>query len=602
MIATYRKILELLDRHERRRFYLLLVMTVAMGFVEAIGVASIMPFVTVLANPEVVQSNPRMARLYDYFGFGDPREFLMTLGLALLAVILLGLVCKAVTVFALTRFSYMRNYSIGRRLLAAYLRQPYTWFISQNSADLSRNVLSEVDKVVNGAIVPAMKALAHFAVVVFLVALVVLVDPLVALSAGGVLGGSYALIYLGARRYLTRIGRERIAANRERFRVAQEVFGGIKDVKIRGLEPVYYRRFRDAAERYSGREATNQIIAALPRFLLEGIAFGGMLGLMLILFAGSEGGMTAVLPQIGLYAFAGLRILPAMQQLYGAITQLRYSRPALLAMVDAHRRLQVREAGGTVVSVAERLRVREGIEIRDLAFTYPGASRPALREVNMVIPANTMVAFVGGSGAGKTTLADVILGLLRPERGAVLVDGVEIDDGKLRAWQRTIGYVPQHIFLIDDTIAANIAFGIPPEQRDQQAIERAARIAELHDFVMEQLPERYDTMVGERGVRLSGGQIQRIGIARALYHDPDVLLLDEATSALDNLTERAVMDAVHNLGRKKTMILIAHRLSTVQACDTIFVMQDGKVVDSGNYSELVAKNPLFRRMAQPAAR
>lgn len=603
MIDTYRRILSLLNRSERRRFSALLAMILIMGFVEAVGVASIMPFIAVLADPSVIQSNESLAILYGMFGFTSTNNFLIFLGLCLVVIVVFGLVFKAVTVFALTRFSYMRSYTIGSRLLWGYLSQPYQWFLHQHSADLSKTVLSEVEKVVNGAIVPAMKVLAQFAVVLFLVVFVVVVDPVVALVAGAVLGTSYVSIYVCARRYLAMIGKDRVRANQERYRIGQEVLGGIKDVKIRGTEAEYHRRFRDSSFRFARHEATNQIIAALPRFLLEAVAFGGMLGLILFLLQKSESGLSGVLPLIALYAFAGLRLLPAMQQFYAGVTQLRYSRPALVDLSDRYLTTGVfSDAWKTPQSVCrERLRVHEYLELSNVSFSYPHVPRMALEGLSMRIRARTTVALVGGSGAGKTTAADIILGLLWPDQGSVVVDGADIGKQNVHAWQNSIGYVPQQIFLIDDTIAANIAFGVPSGDRDYMAIERASRIAELHEFVVQQLPDGYDTVIGERGVRLSGGQRQRIGVARALYHDPDVLILDEATSALDNLTERAVMDAVHNLGRRKTIVLIAHRLSTVQACDQIFVLQDGAVIDNGTYQELLDRCPLFQCMAAPGA-
>lgn len=603
MIDTYRRIISLLNITERRRFYALLVMILIMGFVEVVGVASIMPFFAVLSNPEVVHTNSLLSGAYRNLGFSSTQSFLMVLGFLVFTVVVFGLIFKAITVFALTRFSYMRINSIGSRLLCAYLRQPYEWFLDQHSSDLSKVVLSEVEKVVSGAVVPATKILAQLTIIAFLVALIVVIDPFVALMAGATLGGSYTLIYVGVRRYLTAIGKDRVTANQERYRTAQEVLNGIKDVKVRGLEEVYHRKFQNASFRFASREAINQIIAALPRFLLEAVAFGGMLGLMLFLLSASEDGLSGVLPLMALYAFAAFRILPALQQFYAGVTLLRYARPALFELSESYRQIvdHVHSTDfGSLVS-ERRLQVKEAVELRDVFFAYPKTSRMALNGLNMRIRANTTVALVGSSGAGKTTAADVILGLLWPSRGGVFVDEVAVTGVNARGWQRTIGYVPQQIFLTSDSVAANIALGVPEKERDDRAIERAARAAELHDFVSRQLPDGYNTNVGERGVRLSGGQRQRIGVARALYHDPDVLILDEATSALDNVTERAVMDAVHNLSKEKTIILIAHRLTTVQTCDEIFVFQDGQVADSGTYSELLDRCAVFRAMAAPGS-
>jgi ABC-type multidrug transport system fused ATPase/permease subunit len=323
-----------------------------------------------------------------------------------------------------------------------------------------------------------------------------------------------------------------------------------------------------------------------------------LLMILVLLFAGDGGSLAGVLPLLAIYAFAGLRLLPSMQQIYSELTMIRFNRMALdslhadMAEIHASRHELPPEA----VRV-EPVHLKERLDLVDVHYSYPLAERPALRGLTLSIPARTTVGIVGGTGAGKTTTVDLVLGLLELQTGRIEADGVPIERANMRAWQNTIGYVPQAIFLIDDTVSANIAFGLPAERIDQEAVERAAKIAELHGFVTEELPQGYATRVGERGVRLSGGQRQRIGIARALYHDPDVLIMDEATSALDNLTERAVMDAVHNLGHAKTIVLIAHRLTTVQACDTIFMMEGGRLVAQGTYDELLRKSGKFRAMA-----
>jgi ABC-type multidrug transport system fused ATPase/permease subunit len=312
-----------------------------------------------------------------------------------------------------------------------------------------------------------------------------------------------------------------------------------------------------------------------------------------------EGGssINEVLPTLGVFAFAGLRIFPAIQLMYLSLTTLRTTAATLdsvhrdymeVVMQDGPR---ARRRHGTAP-----LRLKDHLELHEILYSYPLAERAALAGLSLEVRANTTVGIVGGTGAGKTTAVDVLLGLLHPQAGTLRVDGTAITPANLRSWQGVLGYVPQQIYLIDDSVSANIAFGIQPESRNQAAIETAARVANLHDFVLSELPQGYDTPVGERGVRLSGGQRQRIGIARALYHDPDVLILDEATSALDNLTERAVMDAVHALGHQKTIIMIAHRLSTVRNCDRIFLLEQGRVSAAGTYEELVAGNEIFRRM------
>ena len=413
-----------------------------------------------------------------------------------------------------------------------------------------------------------------------------------------VLGGAYTAVYLGVRNYLSRMGHERLAGNRERFKTIQEVLSGIKEVKVNGLETAYLQKFRAAADRVARRKATNNIIGQLPRQVFEAVTLGGMLIVLMMMLARSQDDISKVVAIVGLYSFAGLRLLPALQIIYLSLTKITFGRAGLDAL---HADLTMTSAQNAAARSRDTapLPLRERLELRDVTYAYPGSSRSALVDVTLSIPARTTVGFVGATGAGKTTIVDVILGLLGPLQGEVLVDGTPIGRDNVRAWQRTIGYVPQHIFLADDTVAANIAFGVPPHKIDMRTVKDAARYAELHAFVTEELPQGYETAIGERGVRLSGGQRQRVAIARALYHDPDVLILDEATSSLDNLTEEAVMDALHNLAHVKTILLIAHRLSTVRACDRIFLLAHGRLEAFGTFDELLTHNAGFKKLAMP---
>jgi ABC-type multidrug transport system fused ATPase/permease subunit len=602
MLDAYRKIFDLLTERERKRFYVLIVMVLVMGVFEAVGLASILPFLAVLSDPQMIETNRYLALAYERLGFDTHRGFLIAIGCAVFFVVVAGLVFKSATIFLLIRFSTRRAYSLSSRLLHGYLNQPYTFFLNRHSADLGKSVLSEVDRVVSGALVPAAKLLAQSVVVVSLVVVLIVAQPVVAPAVALVLGGSYALIFYATRSYLTRIGEERVVANRDRYKIAQEAMGGIKDVKVSALEGAYAGRFRRPAERHADCQASSQIIKEVPRYVLEAIAFGGMLLMVLVLLSMGEGGLSEILPTLGLFAFAGSRLFPALQQVYRDMSALRFGIPALDAIHDDLTKVhRGRDRSLDGAGPAAPLHLSDRLELRHVDFTYPEAERTAVRDLDLTIRANTTVGLVGGTGAGKTTVVDLILGLLQPVRGELLVDGKTVTADNLRAWQASIGYVPQQIFLSDDTVSANIAFGVRPDRVDQDAVERAARIAELHDFVVSEMPQGYDTYLGERGVRLSGGQRQRIGIARALYRDPDVLILDEATSALDNLTEKAVMAAVHNLGRRKTVILIAHRLTTVESCDRIFMLEKGRLAACGTYDELLQASAEFRSLAHGAA-
>jgi ABC-type multidrug transport system fused ATPase/permease subunit len=332
----------------------------------------------------------------------------------------------------------------------------------------------------------------------------------------------------------------------------------------------------------------------LPRYFIEGIAFGGMVLLVLILM--KDGDLFAnIIPVIALYAFAGYRIMPAIQQIYVAFTQLRISRAAL---DEIHKDLMSSQFYEKDVTEIEVMPLTRSIVLNNIHFNYPNSQQLALKNINLSIPAFKKVGFVGVTGSGKTTTVDLILGLLSPNKGTVSVDGNIISSKNKSCWQKNIGYVPQQIYLIDDSVSANIAFGSNFQKIDRIAVEQAAKTANLHDYVTKELPNNYNTIIGERGTRLSGGQRQLIGIARALYHKPQVLILDEATSALDNITEQSIMNAINNLGKEVTIILIAHRLSTVKNCDIIFLLEKGELKDQGTYEELSKSSALFKKMSK----
>ena len=429
----------------------------------------------------------------------------------------------------------------------------------------------------------------------------VVVDPMLALTVLVVLAAAYGAIYALVRKRLRVIGEVRRLANRARFRAVQEGFGGIKDVKVLGLERGVLGRFRTPCLTFARSNVRHGVLAEIPATAVQALLFGGLL-LVLLYLLQTHGDFQTAAPVAALYAFAAYRLMPALRGIYRSLSEIRYSEAALDSLyADFETVGALSDASGSkALAAGPRIPLREALALDYVSYQYPNADRTALDGVTLEIQACTTVGLVGSTGSGKTTAVDMILGLLRPSSGALVVDGQAITDDKVRAWQRSLGYVPQHIFLADASVAANIAFGVPDNQIDLEAVERAARIANLHDFVCQELPEQYQTPVGERGIRLSGGQRQRIGIARAMYNDPDVLILDEATSALDNLTEQAVMEAVQKLGKRKTIILIAHRLSTVKHCDRIYMLERGKIIGSGSYEQLVAENSRFRAMSEIA--
>ena len=600
MPSVIRKLFDLLSPRDRFQLYCLLVVLVMVAAVEMAGIASIMPFMAVVTNPEVIHSNRWLNTAFQALGFQSEQSFLTFLGLVVLGLLVSSNLIKATSSWLTLRYHNKLNYVLARRLLARYLARPYSFFLNRNTAELGKNVLSEVRSVVVGIVSPATVVVSSSLVTIAIMILLVVVDPFIAVAIAMVLGGAYGTVYLAARRSLAIIGRQQVEANAEKFKAAGEGMSGIKDLKVLGRELTFLRRFSRYAKLHSRNNVTAGVISEMPRYALEVVAFGGIL-LVVLYLLGKGRGAASMVPLLALYAFAGYRLMPALQQLFAAFASLRQSVPALELL---HKDLAAAagetndpEAQLAASSRAVPLPFKQGLELRNISFCYEGAPEPALRNLDLTIKSNTSVGLVGPTGCGKTTTVDLILGLLAPSEGRILADGVEINRENLVRWQQNLGYVPQQIYISDDTIARNIAFGIPDDEIDMEAVRHAARIANLASFVETDLPQGYETEIGERGVRLSGGQRQRIGIARALYRDPKILVMDEATSALDGITEENVMDAVRTLSRKKTIILIAHRLTTVRECDVIYLLDHGSIIASGRYEDLKRESKWFRAAA-----
>jgi ABC-type multidrug transport system fused ATPase/permease subunit len=585
---------DLLSLLERRRALLLLALIIVMAFLDMVGVASILPFMAVLARPELVESNRILAEIYTTLGFADKNEFMFFLGVVVFVALILSIGFKAFTMWVMLRFSRLLEYSIATRFVELYLRQPYDWYLNRHSADLGKTVLNEVGQVVGGAIMPLLDLIAQGCVVVALITLLVITNPVLACIGGLGMGLVYGFIYASVRRRLTHYGEQRRVSNQQRFQILSEVFGGIKDAKVAGLEKCYLNRFEQPAYRFAISQGSAQTASQLPRYAMEILAFGGILGVVLFLMR-STGSLQSSLPVLSLYALAGYRLMPSMQALFVNFAALRFGVSTLNHL---HDELLVLEKTPPPPASVPTIGLSREVALENITYQYPGTSAPTLRSFSLRIAARSTVGLVGTTGSGKTTTVDVILGLLKPQAGELKIDDTVISDANCRGWQASIGYVPQHIFLANDTVAANIAFGLPADQINHAAVERAAKIANLHDFVLESMPDGYFTEVGERGIRLSGGQRQRIGIARALYRQPQLLIFDEATSALDNVTEQAVMEAVRTLGNKITIILIAHRLTTVRECGMIYVLDQGQVLAKGSYDDLLQNNDVFRNMVK----
>lgn len=591
MTQFLKKFLFILNSSEKKKLALLLIMTLIMAFLDTIGIASILPFMSVLTNPSLIETNfilNTMFQISQIFGVKTYLQFLFFLGAAAFILLIVSLVFKALTIYLQVRFIQMCEYAIGKRLVEGYLHQHYSWFLSRNSADLGKIILSEVQEIISGGMAPLMQIITSGMVAIFLITILIIANPKLTLVIGLLLACMYMLIFYFLQNYIKRLGTERLKNNRLRFTAVSEAFGASKEIKVGGFEEVYIKIFSKASQIFARTHTAAKLISQLPRFILEAIIFGSIL-LIILYFMDQAGSFNNAIPVLSLYIFAGYRLVPALNVIYSSSTSITFIVPSLNKLHDDFKSFKSfnKEQDRGILSL------NAAITLKNINYSYPNSPKKTLQNISLTIPVKSHVAFIGATGSGKTTLVDIILGLLEPQQGTLEIDGKIITNQNLRSWQRSIGYVPQHIYLSDDTIAANIAFGVELKDIDQNIVEKSSKISNLHEFVINELPKKYQTIIGERGVRLSGGQRQRIGIARALYRNPKILILDEATSALDIQTEKAVMDAINNLDKNITIILIAHRLGIVKNFNKIFLLEKGKLKNEGTFEELKIINENF---------
>jgi ABC-type multidrug transport system fused ATPase/permease subunit len=555
----------------------------------------------VVTQPGIVQTNQYFHEMYVLVGSPEIQRFLYFLGLLILVSLLISNLVSVLVTWLLLRFSHMVGFRFSRRIFDDYLHRPFDFFLGRNSAELSKNILSETDRATRGVLLPMLQVLARGVSIAFIIGLLIIADPFIAMSVGITLGIAYLGIYLAVRRKAFRLGKLVTEATRRRFKITSEAFGVVKYLKLTGMEDRFTERFAQPSLQYAKSHASSRAMAQLPKYLLEIVAFGGILVIVLHVIS-ARGAVTEAMSLLGLYAFAGYRLLPQLQQVFEVATSLRFNMPALEVLLADFDQCDSGGARETTQASGDPVTLTASLRLKHVTYSYPNAETPTIANLDMTILAGTMVGLAGATGAGKTTVADIILGLLRPDSGEFLIDGTPLDRSNVRSWQRNLSYVPQYIHLSDESVRRNIAFGLDDDEIDQQLVERAAGIAQILDFVLRELPEGFDTVIGERGVRLSGGEQQRIGIARALYRLPRVLVLDEATGALDAITENAVLRDIAAMEPKMTIIMITHRLSTLSACDRIYLLECGKVTASGAFADLVAASPRFADMAQSVAR
>ena len=586
MLTTYRKLWDLFDRRGRLGLLALLLVMLLAALVEALAIVAVVPFLSALKGDSAALPGA-WARLAVGGDDGLPAT---GVALAFVVLVVLAIALKAVADYAAMAFSAAQSARWSRRLLRVHLNRDYDWFLGQHSANIGYGLLARVQEVVVNSLLPALRIIVSAMVVGCILAVLVPAAPAVIFLVAAALMAAYSLVFMLLRRRFATLGDEKEQVGALRFRLVGELFAGIKEVKLHGLEAAYHDATREPFQRFAALLSQRHLFSVLPRYVLEALGFAA-LALAVLVLGRREAGLDGVLPLLGLLGFAAFRLLPAVQQVYGNAVSLPMGVAALEAL---HEDL----AGGddAVPAPPAPIPLRQSLQAVDACYAYPGTTRAAIDHLDLRIEAGSMVALAGRSGAGKSTIADFLMGLLEPASGSLRVDGEALNRQARRAWQASCAYVAQQVFLLDDSIAANIAFGLPEAERDMQAVAAAARSAALHDFI-QGLPQGYETRVGERGVRLSGGQRQRIGIARALYRDATCLVLDEATNALDPGTEAEILAVLEKIRGSRTIVVIAHRLSSLARCDRVLMIEDGKLVADGSFQALLRDNPQFRRFA-----
>jgi ATP-binding cassette, subfamily B, bacterial PglK len=593
MTSSLRKLYALFHKRDKIRIVLLLILTTIGSLFEVIGVGVIPGFIATIAVPEKIAAVPVVHSISQYLGIETSTDLLVWGGVGLVVFF----VCKngylAFLHYYKLKLLHNTNVKLSNQLFLEYLHAPYTFHLERNSSELLRNVKKETMNILNGVLYPLMNMLMRVIVLIGIFALLLYVEPFLSIITLFVLSLTGILFLQFTKKTIRRYGKEVLQHRKMVTLNVMQGLGGLKESRVLHRERFFYSKFSYNIVRMALASRYQKYVSKLPHLVIEIVIVLGFLGITFsFIMQGRD--IATVIPLLALFGMAAMRMMPAIKEVVSEYTNIQYNIFSIdpvyddLMLLSRTNRVTKKKIG----TEEPPLRFQNSIELKNVTFTYPNSPTPAVENINLTIDKGTAIAFVGPTGAGKTTLVDIILGLLEPDSGSICVDGVDIHRNIMQ-WQKNVGYIPQFIFMLDDTIRQNIAFGLDEDQIDDEKLKQAVSIAQLDEFVYS-LPNRLDTRIGERGVRLSGGQRQRIGIARAIYNDPQVLIMDEATSALDNLTEKYFIEALERLRKDRTIIIIAHRLTTVRNCDRLYYIKNGKIDASGTYDELYETAEDFR--------
>lgn len=587
------KIRLIADKEFYNKMIIMLVMVVIAAAFETVGIGLIVPYIQLLGDPERINEIQWLALIYSKMGFESQKSFLILLSFLLIGFYITKNCYLLFMYFLQFHFCYEKKISLSRNIFRSYLRRPYAFHLQRNTSELLRNVTLSVDNVVDNGLLIIIGIVAEILVAVCIFTLLIVLQPGPVLLGGFLIGLPALIVYKFFRHKAANWGREMQYHTSKMMQWVNQGMGAIKEIMISGRQDFFDNAFYKSRKAQVDPMRLHAISNKLPLYFIETIVITGIL-LITVIIINRPDGIGNILPMLALFAVASFRLIPSISRIIGGMTSLRFGMAAIDEIYEDIKNYRDQKLELESSQAKNDLRFEKHFSMDHICYQYPDTDKMVLKDITFTIDRGHSVAFVGTSGAGKTTLIDVVLGLLKPTSGKMLVDGRDIS-GDLHSWQSKIGYVPQEIYLLDDTVRRNIALGVEDKEIDESRINDAVNMAQLEDVIAE-LPDGLDTVIGERGVRLSGGQRQRIGISRALYKNPEILILDEATSAIDNESEARIALSINNLSGQKTIIIIAHRMTLVKECDVVYFIQEGEIIDSGTYDELSRKNEDFLKM------
>ena len=592
IFSLVKDLIFLLSTNQKRQLLSIQIFFIIATFLEIIGILSIIPFVTLVSNINLIYEKSYLSDLFFYFNFSSEIFFLVCLGILILLSLIISSLFSIFTFWRIFMFGNQLGIEIEDRLFNYYMEQGWISYILKNSSTYTKKISVEAQRVTSGIIIPLLQMNAKILFVFFIVISIAIYNPLIAFIGASLFTFSYMTLYKSIKNFVFNNGQKVSEMYDKRFSIMNNAFGGKKEILLLGKIKQSIIQFEEAGKKISFSQGTNHTLVHVPRYFFELITFGSIIAFIIYLINFEGGNLQKIIPTLSIFVIAGYKLLPSIQQVFAYITTIRGNLAAFNDIKDDLKNslnLKVDRKNLT----KEKLSIKKEIKFLNINFSYPSRTSFYINNLNLKIEAKSSVGIIGPTGSGKSTIIDILTGLIKPNSGCLKVDDTEINYLNLRKWQNNLSYVSQNIFLTDGSIMENIALGANRENINIDKIKESIKLASLDSFI-ESLQDNIHTKVGERGIQLSGGQKQRIGIARSLYNESDILIFDEATSALDVNTERKIIDSIYNLKGQKTIIFIAHRLTTVKHCDRIYLIDKGSVRAQGKYDDLVIKNNYFK--------